>query len=145
MYAAAVETLRKEERQDEIQFTTKIDGFLNFISTWDSPPRPKSWQISFTSFGTGSTATRYVLFMPDASAAANVLGSGDADAEVAEFVEASSNSNCRNCLELMNNCLLRNSSALDGELRSMVKNVLPQPAYYNGASQSAYYNLHWQN
>jgi hypothetical protein len=48
--------------------------------------------------------------MPDASAAANVLSSviGDADAEVGEFVQASSNSNCRNCLEFMNNCLLRN-------------------------------------
>jgi hypothetical protein len=26
--AAAVEELRKKERQDETQFTTKIDGFL---------------------------------------------------------------------------------------------------------------------
>jgi hypothetical protein len=32
IYAATVETLRKEERQDETQFTTKIDGFLSFIS-----------------------------------------------------------------------------------------------------------------
>jgi hypothetical protein len=30
MYVAAVEALRKKERQDETQFTTKIDGFLNF-------------------------------------------------------------------------------------------------------------------
>jgi hypothetical protein len=29
--AAAVEALRKKERQDETQFTTKIDGFLSFI------------------------------------------------------------------------------------------------------------------
>jgi hypothetical protein len=27
----AVEALRKKERQDEIQFTTKIDGFLSFV------------------------------------------------------------------------------------------------------------------
>jgi hypothetical protein len=31
IYAAAVEALRKNERQDETQFTTKIDGFLTFI------------------------------------------------------------------------------------------------------------------
>jgi hypothetical protein len=31
MYAAAaVKALRKNERQDETQFTTKIDGFLSF-------------------------------------------------------------------------------------------------------------------
>jgi hypothetical protein len=28
--AAAVEALRKKEKQDETQFTTKIDGFLSF-------------------------------------------------------------------------------------------------------------------
>jgi hypothetical protein len=31
MYVAAVEALRKKERQDETQFGTKIDGFLSFI------------------------------------------------------------------------------------------------------------------
>ncbi len=34
IYVAAVETLRKKERQHETQFTqftTKIDGFLSFI------------------------------------------------------------------------------------------------------------------
>jgi hypothetical protein len=31
IYVAAVEALRKKERQDETQFTTKIDGFLSFI------------------------------------------------------------------------------------------------------------------
>jgi hypothetical protein len=30
IYVAAVEALRKKERQDETQFTTKIDGFLSF-------------------------------------------------------------------------------------------------------------------
>jgi hypothetical protein len=30
IYVAAVEELRKKERQDETQFTTKIDGFLSF-------------------------------------------------------------------------------------------------------------------
>jgi hypothetical protein len=30
MYVAAVEVLRKKERQDETQFTTKIDGLLSF-------------------------------------------------------------------------------------------------------------------
>jgi hypothetical protein len=34
IYVAAVETLRKKERQDETQFTTKIDGFLSFIPCW---------------------------------------------------------------------------------------------------------------
>jgi len=31
IYVAAVEALRKNERQDETQFTTKIDGILSFI------------------------------------------------------------------------------------------------------------------
>ncbi len=31
IYVAAVETPRKKKRQDETQFTTKIDGFLSFI------------------------------------------------------------------------------------------------------------------
>ncbi len=30
IYVAAVEELRKKERQDETQFTSKIDGFLSF-------------------------------------------------------------------------------------------------------------------
>jgi hypothetical protein len=30
IYVAALEALRKKERQDETQFTTKIDGFLSF-------------------------------------------------------------------------------------------------------------------
>jgi hypothetical protein len=30
IYVAAIEALRQKERQDETQFTTKIDGFLNF-------------------------------------------------------------------------------------------------------------------
>ncbi len=30
IYVAAVEALRKKERQDETQFTTKIDGFSEF-------------------------------------------------------------------------------------------------------------------
>jgi hypothetical protein len=34
IYVAAVEALRKNERQDETQFTTKIDGFLSFIPRW---------------------------------------------------------------------------------------------------------------
>jgi hypothetical protein len=31
IYVAAVEALRQKERQDETQFTTKIDDFLSFI------------------------------------------------------------------------------------------------------------------
>jgi hypothetical protein len=31
IYVAAVEPLKKNERQDETQFTNKVDGFLNFI------------------------------------------------------------------------------------------------------------------
>jgi predicted oxidoreductase (fatty acid repression mutant protein) len=31
IYVAVVEGLKKNERQDETQFTTKIDGFLSFI------------------------------------------------------------------------------------------------------------------
>ncbi len=34
IYVAAVEALRKKERQDETRFTTKIDGFLSFILRW---------------------------------------------------------------------------------------------------------------
>jgi hypothetical protein len=30
LYVAAVEVLRVKERQDETQFTTKIDGFIGF-------------------------------------------------------------------------------------------------------------------
>jgi hypothetical protein len=30
IFVVAVEALRKKERQDEIQLTTKIDGFLSF-------------------------------------------------------------------------------------------------------------------
>jgi hypothetical protein len=30
IYVAAVDALKKNERQDETQFTTKIDGFLSF-------------------------------------------------------------------------------------------------------------------
>jgi hypothetical protein len=30
IYVTAVEALREKERQDKTQFTTKIDGFLNF-------------------------------------------------------------------------------------------------------------------
>jgi hypothetical protein len=33
-YVATVEALREKERQDETQFTTKIDGFLSFIPRW---------------------------------------------------------------------------------------------------------------
>jgi hypothetical protein len=31
IYVAAVEALRRKERQDETQFTTKVDGFMSFI------------------------------------------------------------------------------------------------------------------
>jgi hypothetical protein len=34
IYVAAVEALTKKERQDETQFTTKIDGFWSFIPSW---------------------------------------------------------------------------------------------------------------
>jgi hypothetical protein len=34
IYVVAVEALRKKERQDETQFTTKTDGFLSFIPRW---------------------------------------------------------------------------------------------------------------
>jgi cell shape-determining protein MreD len=34
IYVAAIEALRQKERQDETQFTTKIDGFLNFKPNW---------------------------------------------------------------------------------------------------------------
>jgi hypothetical protein len=30
IYVAAVDALKKDERQDETQFTTKLDGFLSF-------------------------------------------------------------------------------------------------------------------
>jgi hypothetical protein len=31
IYVGATEALMKKERQDETQFTTKVDGFLSFI------------------------------------------------------------------------------------------------------------------
>jgi hypothetical protein len=34
IYVAAVEALKRKERQDETQFTTKVDGFLSFIPRW---------------------------------------------------------------------------------------------------------------
>jgi hypothetical protein len=33
-YVAAVQALRKKERQDETQFIMKIDHFLSFILSW---------------------------------------------------------------------------------------------------------------
>ncbi len=36
IYVAAVEALRKKERQDETQFITNIDGFLSFIPPLNS-------------------------------------------------------------------------------------------------------------
>jgi len=34
IHVGVVEAFRKKERQDEIHFTTKIDGFLSFIPCW---------------------------------------------------------------------------------------------------------------
>ncbi len=34
IYVAAVEALRRKKKQDESQFTTKIDSFLSFIPRW---------------------------------------------------------------------------------------------------------------
>jgi len=34
IYVAGVKALRKKKRQDETQFSTKIDGFLIFIPRW---------------------------------------------------------------------------------------------------------------
>ncbi len=34
IYVTTVEALTEKERQDETQFTTKIDGFLSFIPCW---------------------------------------------------------------------------------------------------------------
>jgi predicted oxidoreductase (fatty acid repression mutant protein) len=34
IYVARVEALSQKERQDETQFTTKIDGFLSFNPPW---------------------------------------------------------------------------------------------------------------
>jgi hypothetical protein len=31
MYVTTVDALTEKERQDETQFTTKVDGFLSFI------------------------------------------------------------------------------------------------------------------
>jgi len=31
IYVVAMEALKKKERQDETQFTTKVDGFFSFI------------------------------------------------------------------------------------------------------------------
>ncbi len=36
IYVAAAEELRKKERQDETQFTTKFDGFLSFIPPFNA-------------------------------------------------------------------------------------------------------------
>jgi hypothetical protein len=34
MYVTTVDALTEKERQDETQFTTKVDGFLSFIPHW---------------------------------------------------------------------------------------------------------------
>jgi hypothetical protein len=34
IYVAAMGAIRKKGRQDETQFTTKIDGFLSFTPCW---------------------------------------------------------------------------------------------------------------
>jgi hypothetical protein len=44
MYVAVMEALRKKERQDETQFTTKIDGFLSFT------PHPPMLMYFFAGF-----------------------------------------------------------------------------------------------
>jgi hypothetical protein len=44
IYVAAVEALRKKERQDETEFTTKIDGFLSFT------PPPLNANVLFCRF-----------------------------------------------------------------------------------------------
>jgi len=44
IYVAAVEALRKKERQDETEFTTQIDGFLSLI------PPPLNAHVLFCSF-----------------------------------------------------------------------------------------------
>jgi hypothetical protein len=36
---AAAEALRKKERHDETQFTTKIDGFIDGFLSFTLPPR----------------------------------------------------------------------------------------------------------
>ncbi len=43
IYVAAVEALRKMERQDETQFTTEIDGFLSFTN----PAPPRAWMLMY--------------------------------------------------------------------------------------------------
>jgi hypothetical protein len=46
-YVTAVEALRKKERQDETQFTTEIDGFLNFTKPPPPPPPPLPMLMCF--------------------------------------------------------------------------------------------------
>jgi hypothetical protein len=52
IYVAAVEALRKKERQDETQFTTKVDGFLSFI--------PRFWEVG----NDGYIGTYLLIYLP---------------------------------------------------------------------------------
>jgi hypothetical protein len=58
MYVAAVEALRKKERQDETKFTTKIDYFLSFIPCWML--MYFFWQVLFESQTQGSGAVFFL-------------------------------------------------------------------------------------
>jgi hypothetical protein len=57
VYVAAVEALRKKERQDETQFTTKIDDFMMQIVCIQR----LSMQFGFCTFVKGKTKLQYMF------------------------------------------------------------------------------------
>jgi hypothetical protein len=48
IYVAAVEALRKNERQDETQFTTKIGGILSLIALLNANVLFRRFSLNFT-------------------------------------------------------------------------------------------------
>jgi hypothetical protein len=61
IYVAASEALRKKERQDETQFTTKIDGFLSFTPLLDANVLFCRFVLNLTLCMQGSAAVFFLL------------------------------------------------------------------------------------
>jgi hypothetical protein len=62
MYVAAGEALKKKERQDETQFTTKIDGFLSFTPPLNANVLFCRFVLNLTLCMQGSGAVFFLLY-----------------------------------------------------------------------------------
>jgi hypothetical protein len=62
IYVAAAEALRKKERQDETQFTTKIDSFLSFTPPLNANVLFCRFVLNLTLCMQGSGAMFFLLY-----------------------------------------------------------------------------------